>query len=256
MDAEEAIAEFRESDRAKDRVEALYDPEASGFTFPNDLDPEYNLADKDYWLVGLTSENYNTDEIEVGVEEVADFYEKYGELFEEYDALKLGGFNFPDEPKISVDLSVSVESREEAVRLGGEMNQHSVFTPSLAFETDFEKGSVETGGDGDPVVSEPEEIREVLADIGTLTKHLRTVTMKDDSPEPTFVSEDGDRMSASAIAHGVPHGALEAEPSEDGFLVNGTLYREEGAKDDTAEKMAESAVERIQGQAAEDDAGN
>lgn len=219
----DAVASFIDSGAANEAAEEVKSGPESGFTFPNTLDPDYDLWDQDYWLVGVASENIDLEEEGLTSGDLPRFYEEWAEVFSEYPSAKFGGFHFPEGGKVSLDVSISVEDEEEAKQLAEETNQHSIFNPKVADESGWDEGEIVIGGDGESPVSDPQDIRDLLSDVDTLTKGVKSMTKQ--NRDRLFVSDEGKTLTFEEIALTAMKTDKTVEDHEEGVLLDGVLFR-------------------------------
>lgn len=215
---EEDVRSFFEDELAEDLIGNVNEEPEEGFTLKRNLDVE-DVFETDTYYVGITSWNFSKED-GISKEDVVEFYEEWLPLLEDEPGLRIGGYSFPEgEDKISIDLTAAVDDRDEAVSLGEELNQESV--ANLA-EMDFP----DTGGDGEPVVESPDEVRDVLTDIESLRK-LRRVRKVENMVDPDAVYEgveSGEQLRGRQIAYSAMHGQRSVETDEDALIVDGERF--------------------------------
>jgi hypothetical protein len=236
------IERFQTDDEVNAALERTNEEPREGFTLHRDLQIQ-PLGSEDVWTVGAASTNH-TDELTK--EDVLEVYKEYQEVLEETTGLRLGGYHFEEGGKFSVDVNLALTDREEAIEVGKRLGQEGVFNIGT-------EEYIGTGGDGESPITSPDELREFVSEVDSLSEKRRKMMAKERDLNE-YENDDGDRLNFYQIAMLGAKEGKEVEDVEDGFEVDGDLYRRVEA--DTAEKLAESAVERIQGQGDVDDAGN
>lgn len=230
-DPERDVESFMEDDEVDALLEKTNSEPGEGFSVQRNLDT-YNAADDDVWICGVTSVEVSPEE-GMSKEDVVDFYEEYLEVLEQKEGVRIGGFHFEDGSEMSIDLSAALTDREEAVALGEELDQDSIFNPKTALgEGNWDEGLVDTGGDGDSPLNgaSPEEVLETLNELDSITAQARGVIMKQGDETETetheddvFESDDGETLTRNAIVRSKVHGE-DVERDGDAFVVNGTRY--------------------------------
>jgi len=206
-----------------------------GFTIQRNLQAEgYDVFEEDTWSVAIASTNI-PEEQEMTKDDIIDFYETWMPVLEDFPSLRIGGFWMEDEPYKSIDLVVQVDDKDEAEEVGEFANQESIFNPFFADQTGFdmsegelEKWSVPTGGDGDSPIETPEEARKLLDTIESKRQlHTMSRRMEKGSGGADMVWErdDGLRVSGTTFVQQFIHASPVLEPSEDGLIVGGRLWR-------------------------------
>jgi hypothetical protein len=234
------IERFRANDTVDELIENTNEEPEMGFTPHRDLEPQ-PLGEEDVWTVGAASVNH-TDGI--SKEDVLEVYEEYQEVLEETTGVRLGGYHFEEGGKFSVDVNLALTDQAEAEEVAKRLGQESIFNLGTM-------DLVKTRGDGESPVDGPDDLREVIADVESLSEKMLQ-KMLGEANLVEYENDDGDRLNFYQIAMRAVKGTSDIEETDDGYEIDGALYTEVA----DAEKMAESAVERIQGQAGEDDAGN
>ena len=202
------VQRFEDDEVAQEFIDTVNEEPGEGFTFKRNLEVD-NPFERDVWFVGLTSDNMEPGEMDK--EKIIDFYHEYLDVLEDEPALHIGGYAFDNGEKVSIDLSVAVEDREEAKQLGEEMNQESIANLYVAEQEGWDEGGVDTGGDGESPIEGPDEVREALSDIESLAKRLMLGKSKVFDHEKIY-EVDGRRLTGTQIAYMTLHGDL--DPSE------------------------------------------
>jgi hypothetical protein len=220
---------FREDEFAQDLIDTVNSDPEEGFTLKRNLEPE-DVFNTDVYYVGITSANFSKED-GISKDDVIDFYDEWLDLLQEEPGLRIGGYSFPEgDDKISIDLSAAVADKEEAVELGERLNQESV--ANLA-RMDFPK----TGGDGEPVVESPEEVKEVLDDIQSLTKMDlvgKQAGMVD--PDAVYVGvQSGVQLSGRQIAYSGLKGQRDVEVEGEEVVVDGEVFKKAESDDEKAD---------------------
>lgn len=212
-DPDDDIERFEQDDLADDLIANTNEDHWEGWTFKRNLEPEDSF-EKDVYYVGITGTT--VDKGDLDKQDVIDFYQDWFDLLEDEPGLRIGGWTFgPDHEKagkIAIDLSMAVSDKEEAVEFGEELNQESV---ANLYRDDFP----ETGGSGEPVVDTPEEVREVVERVDSLTKHRLKAKSAGMEPHRVYEGvESGRRFSGRQIGYAGMHGHS-VEVQDDGTVV-------------------------------------
>lgn len=230
-DPEEDIDEFMENEEAEDFIETVNTEPDEGFTFGRNLDVD-DPFNRDVWFVGITSENMDRGEMDK--QDIVDFYEEWQDVLEDESALHIGGYSFPEEDKVSIDLSVALEDAEEAERFGKKFNQDSVSNLYLAQRLGWDAGGIDTGGDGNSPVETEEDVREALEEMETLAKTLHKGKTKVFDPLKIY-EVNGERLSGRQIAYRTMKNGM--KPWEEDLIDTGETI--EDPHKDTEEKSDE-----------------
>lgn len=221
--------EFSESESAQQMLDQTNSGPFEGFTIHRNLQ-EYEVEADDVWFVSMTDVKVPASD---GVQksDVVEFYEEFISVLEETPAARIGGYHFEDGTRISIDLSVAITDREEAERIGKELDQESIFNPKLALGDDnWEDGSIMTDGSGNSPIETPEDALNVIRNIDNLAKHLvklRTQFMKQEYPhlERQYRGQDTRRvLTGRQIGYWAWRGGARVTTADDGYVVNGERF--------------------------------
>lgn len=247
VNPEEDVEQFRESEASDRLLEGLKSGQVAGFTTLADLTTRgqngYNPRDENVNMVGLKSRNLEGEEVQnLDKETIIDFYKDNADILSESPAFRIGGYKFPNEDKMSLDVVAAVEDDEEARELGEMADQWSFVNLREVAKEGWGEGEVELGGDGDDTLETKEEIMDALEGIESLKKAILTalsvhgvignggdVQMAKDKGAPQrYIHEDsGTEQSVYDLAIGARHAELDKDPDEgpDGAVrFNGDLY--------------------------------
>jgi len=215
------VPEFRDNEEVDNELETVNTTPGEGFTLKRnlDLDP---VHEKDMWLVGITSENMSMGDMDK--EDIIDFYQNWIDLLQNQPGLRIGTYAFEDGNKMSIDLTVAVQDEKEAAGLGEKFNQESVVNVKKGLETDWEEGFVETGGDGESPIDEPDEVLDALEEVESLVKRkLKQQEVTQMDMGVVYETESGRRLTGSQIAYMALHGEIKPRFGEQGFMIDGEL---------------------------------
>lgn len=225
-DPDTDIPRFRESDEAANKIAATNETQEMGFTLHRDLEVQ-DLGDEDIWLVSMTGV---VTQGELTKDDVVGVYNEYQDILTDFTGVRLGGWHFAEERgKFAVDINAAVTDAEEAEQLGKDLNQEGIF--NLGTE-DY----IPTGGKGESPLEGPEDVRETLANIESLSEKIlhalspvvNPVTKEAETSmtdkTTTYQGESGKKRTFFQIAMlGVKEG-WEIIQTDDGFVVEGELY--------------------------------
>ena len=226
---EQDIDDFRENETATEVIQEANDEPFGGFTLQRDLTPQ-PLGERDEWAVGLGL-GPGRQQDEMTKDDAIDVYEEYIDLLDDYTGLRIGGYHFGDERGgFEIEVSVTLNDADEAEALGEELNQASVF--NLGTED-----LIMTDGDGDSPIGSPDEAREYLDGIDSLTQVAFVAAPVTDGEvyqmanegeidtTTVYRSDGGDEMTFAQLAR-----AAANEPDrdvvavDDGYRFDGELY--------------------------------
>jgi len=122
-DPDRDIPRFRESEKAANQIAETNETEEIGFTFHRDLQLQ-ELETEDVWLVSISETEQDN---EISKVDVTNMYERHLSVLQDTSGLRIGGWHFEEGRRWSVDLNAAVKDKEEAERLGTELNQESIF---------------------------------------------------------------------------------------------------------------------------------
>jgi|APHM01.1.fsa_nt_gi hypothetical protein len=205
------------------------------------------LGERDEWLVEMGGVKIDR---EIEKEDIVDMYEEFLPLLQAYPGVRLGGYHFEEEGTYSLGISVALEDTEEAMELGEELDQESIFNIGT-LDLEF------TGGDGNSPLQDagPDEMGEQLTQLESLSEKARKllldeITVKMDITDEmrekaiayredreatdtsgVFVTKDGDDAVSfyqiGMMAQKDPDIDVEvADIDEKGYEINGTAYYE------------------------------
>ena len=155
----EDIPEFRDNGRATVMLDRTNDEDRTGFTFNRDLTPWKG----DAYIVTLSSDTYSREEGGLEKDHVVEMYEEYQSVLEQSPGVRIGGFGAPDGDYMSIDLNITLEDEEEALQLGRQTNQKSIWNG-------IDDRPMPVGGSGEPVIESPEEISSAVSELESLKK--------------------------------------------------------------------------------------
>jgi hypothetical protein len=120
---------------------------------PESPDSGYAVA-----LTSAGSGELSTSRRKSSARDIEQFIGKYGDLLDDPgvgDHIKFGTFPMDDTRTASFDLSVIVPDEATAIRLGQQFNQKAIYDIA-------NQRVINTGGDGTPVITRPDDVRRVI----------------------------------------------------------------------------------------------